>query len=185
MKRLLGTLVVATGLSTAQASTLIETPRRAAPLPVKLAAAPSQGPPKLLALTPTAQHQAVYRFIESRVGRRTAQRLTPIIVAKANKYGLPPLLVAKVINRESTFRTHVSLYRCYGLMQVAYFHFKAGENPYDAATNVDAGCRVLSKYYGRFRNWPQALTAYNFGPSATVSRGLGTSRYARQVLAGR
>lgn len=184
MKRLLGTLVVALGLSTAQASPLTETPRRAAALPVKTVSLPQKPPLKVLPPKPT-HYQSVHRFIESRAGKRVAQRLTPLIVAKATKYSLPPLLVAKVIYRESSFRSHVELHRCYGLMQVAYFHFKAGENPYDPATNVDAGCRVLSKYYGRFRNWPQALTAYNFGPSATVSRGLGTSRYARQVLAGR
>lgn len=184
MKRLLGTLALATGLTTTQATPSVDISRRPAPVPVRVATLPTKLVVK--ALPPKPDHfKSVYRFIESKVGQRAAARLTPIIVAKAQKYDLPPLLVAKVINRESTFRTHVSLHGCYGLMQVAHFHFKPGQNPYDAATNVEAGCRVLSKYYGRFRNWPQALTAYNFGPSATVSRGLYTSRYARQVLAGR
>lgn len=191
MKRLLGALVLMTGLSSAQASPLAQTPPKSTiqkPSVQKLAltrpvtTSPASVTPLPKKPSPAA---AVYRFIESRAGKRVARQLTPVIVDKAQKYGLPPVLVAKVIYRESSFRPHVELHRCYGLMQVAYFHFKAGENPYDPATNVDAGCRVLSKYYGRFRNWPQALTAYNFGPTATVSRGLGTSRYARQVMAGK
>lgn len=128
---------------------------------------------------------AVYTFIKSRAGEKNARLYTPLIKEEARRFKLPPLLVAKVINRESTFRQFVSNGYCVGLMQVARFHFKKGENPFKARDNIRAGCRELSSCFGRFRNWPQALTAYNYGPNHPVTRGIGTSGYARQVLAGR
>lgn len=191
MKRLLGSLAIATGLTTTPATHSVA--REPAPVAPQAASVvvPTE---KVVALTPHRGPRAkksrphvrpgVYDYIKSRAGERAAKRFTPLVIAKAEKYGLPPLLIAKVINRESSFRPHVELHGCYGLMQVAHFHFKPGQNPYDPATNIDAGCRVLAKYYGRFRNWPQALTAYNFGPTATASRGLSTSRYARLVMSG-
>lgn len=112
------------------------------------------------------------------------RRMAKLLYAVGMREGVPALLLAKIINRESTFRVHARNGYCYGLMQVANFHFKAGQNPYNPFDNVTVGAQVLKRYYTRFPNWPQALTAYNMGPTAVASRGLSTSRYARQVLAG-
>lgn len=150
------------------------------PAPARSAATPRPAP-RLASL----ETSSVYRFIEARAGARAARRYTRLIQAKAGARGISPLLVAKVINRESSFRPHVSHMGCHGLMQVAGFHFKRGQNPHDPATNIEAGCRMLANLHRRFGNWPQALTAYNMGPYAVASRGIGTSRYARQVMAGR
>lgn len=134
---------------------------------------------------PDTSEREVFRFIASRAGKQRATELTGLIVAAAKQHAVPPLLVAKVVHRESSYRSHVENGGCYGLMQVAAFHFRRGTDPCDPQANLEAGCKVLAGYHRRFGNWQTALTAYNFGPSATVSRGLTTSRYARQVLAGR
>ena len=183
MRRFVAALFLVPFLAMSQAAHSTPAP----PIGIRVADAPL-GPPKPPAprlSNHSTAHAEVYGFIKSRYGERTARRFAGLVVAKAEKYALPPLLVAKIINRESSFRPHVELHGCYGLMQVARFHFKPGQNPRDPATNLEAGCRVLASYHKRFRSWPRTLTAYNFGPGATVSRGLRSSRYARQVLAGR
>lgn len=183
MRRLIAALFLVPSLAVSQAA--FSAPDQ--PIAIQEASAPL-GPP----LPPAPRvsensraHKSVHAFIRSRYGEKTARRFAALVVAKAKKYELPPLLVAKIIHRESSFRPQVELRGCYGLMQVAHFHFKPGQNPRDPATNLDAGCRVLATYHKRFGSWPRTLTAYNFGPGATVSRGLRSSRYARQVLAGR
>lgn len=151
---------------------------------VKRAAATLPGP-RAHAAVEAHEARRVREFVQARYGERAASRFTPLLVSAGRRHGIPPLLLAKVAHRESSFRTHVSNRGCHGLMQVAAFHFRPGEDPFSAGDNLNAGARILAGYKKRFRTWPQALTAYNFGPGATASRGLTSSRYARQVLAGR
>lgn len=142
-------------------------------------------PPPRPAASVSPARSAVYAFIRARAGKRAAARYTDLIVAAARAHHVPALLVAKVVNRESSFDPEARNGACSGLMQVAYFHFRHGLDPTRPADNLEVGCSVLAGYKKRFGSWPAALTAYNFGPGATVSRGLGTSRYAELVLAGR
>jgi soluble lytic murein transglycosylase-like protein len=94
-------------------------------------------------------------------------------------------LVAKLINRESSFRVNAHSGPCVGLMQVdRRYYFRPRENPVDVHTNLRAGCRELAACHKAFPEWERALTAYNAGKGAVARRGTRTSKYARQVLAG-
>ncbi|HEY9721281.1 MAG TPA: transglycosylase SLT domain-containing protein [Oscillatoriaceae cyanobacterium] len=168
MLRPLATLIAALGLVFTQARPIALTPPLPRPTPHVV-----------------AERQTVFAFIRSHAGMPAAERYTDLIVAKARAHQIPALLVAKVVNRESSFHADAHNGACSGLMQVAYFHFRHGLSPTRPADNLEVGCSVLAGYKKRFGSWPVALTAYNFGPGATASRGLGTSRYARLVLAGR
>lgn len=141
---------------------------------------------QLPALASVPDSDPVFTFIRARAGTNKAKQLAPVIHREATSAGLSPLVVAKLINRESSFRLTASNGPCAGLMQVdRRYHFKRGESPWTAADNVRAGCRVLAGCFRRYPNWPQALTAYNFGPNHRVTKTLGSSGYARQVLAGK
>lgn len=159
-------------------------PVQRSPRPIAVAAKPA---PKVVpaAVSERQSRRDVYAFIASRGGIRAADRYAGLIVAHARAESIPPLLVAAVVNRESSFSRDAENNGCYGLMQVAAFHFHPGEDPRDPETNLRTGCKLLSGFYRRFGSWPQALTAYNFGPGATVSRGLETSHYAKLVLSGK
>lgn len=137
-----------------------------------------------LARVPKEIH-TVHEFIQAKAGKSKADRYAGMITSISRKNGVPPMLTAKVINRESTFNPRAVNARCVGLMQVdRIYWFKPGQNPYDPATNINAGTKLLARLYGRFHSWPQALTGYNYGENHRVTRSVGTSEYAFLVLKG-
>lgn len=136
---------------------------------------------------------ALFDFVKSEVGPKKAPAFTDLIRRNARKHGVPPLLVANIIKAESHFDPTCRTGRARGLMQVNHGHERPGQNLYDNQTNVDIGCRILREYHdwaaarmpkssSPHQVWHKALTAYNFGPNAVVSRGLYRSRYSHKVM---
>lgn len=133
-----------------------------------------------------SESQRVHAYIQAMTSHKTAEKYTQPIVKAARHNHVPALLVAKVVHRESDFDPGCVTGDCVGLMQVnPDLWARRGENMFRVADNLEAGCRLLHYLFGRFPSWPQALTAYNYGENHPVTRGIGTSEYARLVLAGR
>lgn len=137
-------------------------------------------------LVTSSDPETVHAYIQRVTSKKTADVYTVPIVVAARRHQLPPLLVAKVVHRESDFDPNCNTGDCIGLMQVnPSLWARKGEHLYRVADNLEAGCRLLAYLHGRFPNWPQALTAYNYGEFHPVTRGVGTSSYAYLVLSGR
>jgi hypothetical protein len=114
-----------------------------------------------------------------------------IIRRAAQRYSVDELLVAAIVEAESSFNAEaISPVGAVGLMQVmpstaATF---GGGDPWNPAVNVDLGARYLSRLLNRFDgDLELALAAYNAGPGA-VDRYDGmppyreTRAYVRKVL---
>jgi soluble lytic murein transglycosylase-like protein len=86
---------------------------------------------------------------------------------EANKVGLAPELVLAVINVESNFnRWAISSAGAQGLMQIMPFWLKeipqAGDNLFNARTNLRFGCTILKHYLEREKgDFQRALARYN------------------------
>jgi len=126
----------------------------------------------------------VKHFVATNYGMKKAEAYAPIINAKAKKYRLPPLLVAKIIKLESDFNPReLSGRDAMGLMQVRRGHARHGEDLYDPATNIDFGCRILREYVDEFHgDMHMGLSAYLHGPIYVASRGVRRTRYSRMLL---
>ncbi len=135
----------------------------------------------------------IYAFVKEKAGAKKAAAYAPLIRKKAAKYKVPSMLVAQIIEHESHFDPRCRTGPSMGLMQVNYGHARRGHNLYDPATNIDYGCKILKEYHdwaaARLpkaaeprRVWEYALTAYNWGPTRAVSRGLFRSRYSDKVM---
>lgn len=127
------------------------------------------------------------------------RRLASAIYEEATQAGVDPLLVASIVAKESSFRSHaVSPAGAVGLMQLRPFvaedlaarhdlAWDGGEMLREPTINVRLGVSYFKQLLRQFdgdRN--AALTAYNFGPTrVAVALRDGTysgSRYAREVL---
>lgn len=103
----------------------------------------------------------------------------PMIALASGKHGIDARLVKAVIQVESSFQPRArSPKGAMGLMQLmpaTARQYEAG-NPYDPASNIDAGTKYLSKLLQEFE-LPLALAAYNAG-EGTVRRFGGIPPYA-------
>ena len=104
----------------------------------------------------------------------------PIIEHASSQHGVPARLVKAVIQVESGFQSGArSRKGAMGLMQLmpaTARRFDVGRNPYDPATNIQAGTKYLRKLLNEF-DLPLALAAYNAGENA-VRRFGGVPPYA-------
>lgn len=147
--------------------------------------APSAPLPKPRLQTPVKPdaRSEVYAYLRLATSKATAHKLASPITQAAQRHGLPPLLVARLVVRESGGNAYARNGGCIGLMQVnAQLWCKPHENPYRVVDNLNAGCRLLARLKQRYPTWEQALTAYNFGENHHVTRRLRTSTYARAIL---
>ena len=81
-----------------------------------------------------------------------------LIQPTADRYQVDPMLVAAVMTQESGGnRDSRSRAGANGLMQVL-------DGPFDPATNVETGVRMLANHLKTFGNVKAALAAYNAGP---------------------
>jgi soluble lytic murein transglycosylase-like protein len=115
------------------------------------------------------------------------------VMKECNRWGIPYLLVFKLIERESEWRqtainvnrdpvTRKVLSYDYGRMQINSLNFKAFIEMYkdsnrtiksydlinNAFDNAQIGIRHLADLYEQFDNWTLAITAYNAGPLNTI-----------------
>ncbi|WP_373048464.1 lytic transglycosylase domain-containing protein [Vulgatibacter sp.] len=147
----------------------------------------------------------VRRFAQAKTGLtpEAEQRAAAAVVREARAAGLDPLLVAAVIEVESTYRNYaVSPVGAVGLMQVmpatgAWFGEKLGkprtgrEELFDPERNIELGVHYLADLKRRFGRMDIALLAYNAGPARaqTIKKGSREElerwldSYARKVLA--
>ncbi len=133
---------------------------------------------------PTPPTDPIHAYIVQHAGTAKAKAYAPIVKAKAAKYKLPPLLIAKIIKLESDFNPRETSHMdALGLMQVRKGHAKRGENLYDPSTNIDFGCRILREYVDEFNgDLHRGLSAYLHGPIYVASRGVRSTRYSRMLL---
>lgn len=95
----------------------------------------------------------------------SVRRWAFLIVPAARRYQLDPNLVAAVMTMESNGDPlALSPAGARGLMQIL-------DGPWDPATNVDTGARMLSSLYAEFGDWRLVLAGYNAGPGAVTAYG--------------
>jgi len=103
----------------------------------------------------------------------------PLIASASDRHGVDARLVKAVIQVESAFQPRARSHKgAMGLMQLMPETARRylARNPYDPATNIEAGTRHLKKLLGEF-DLPLALAAYNAGEAA-VRRFGGIPPYA-------
>jgi murein DD-endopeptidase MepM/ murein hydrolase activator NlpD len=85
-----------------------------------------------------------------------------MIVAAAQKYGVPANLVKAIIRLESNGNANaVSPQGATGLMQVMPMHVGGNQDIlFDPAQNIDVGTRILMDNYRRYGSWEMAAKAY-------------------------
>jgi hypothetical protein len=113
----------------------------------------------------------------------------PIIESASDKHGVDARLVKAVIQVESSYHARArSPKGAMGLMQLmpAIARQYQARNPYDPASNIEAGTRYLSKLLREFE-LPLALAAYNAGEAAVRRFGgippyAETKAYVRKIL---
>lgn len=111
------------------------------------------------------------------------------IASVGARYAVDPLLIASVVEAESSFRVDaVSPKGALGLMQVMPVHIESGIEPLDPEVNLELGAALLADLSVRFDGrLDLALAAYHAGPGA-VDRYRGvppytsTQRYVARVL---
>jgi soluble lytic murein transglycosylase-like protein len=151
--------------------------------------APLAAPPPPPVSEPTAI--AVEAVDETSPPRITRAAIRAHIDRTARRYGVPPSLVAAIVEAESAFNPRaVSRKGARGLMQLmpqtaSSLDVEDVSDPFD---NVDAGVRHLKRLLNRFDgNLPLALAAYNAGEQAVIAYGgippyPETRRYVTRVL---
>ena len=104
-----------------------------------------------------------------------AQEYAPHITAAANRYSLPPELIAGVIWQESRGNPRaVSHCGAMGLMQLmpATAASLGVGNAFDAAQNIDGGAKYLRQMLDKFNGRVDfAVAAYNAGPGNVSKHG--------------
>ncbi|KAB2962099.1 MAG: lytic transglycosylase domain-containing protein [Thermoanaerobaculia bacterium] len=107
----------------------------------------------------------------------------PQIGAAARAHRVDGLLIASVVEAESSFRPDaVSPSGALGLMQLMPFHLDGVETPLDPVTNLNLGTRYLAGLERRFGgDLELALAAYHAGPGA-VERWGGVPPYTSTQL---
>jgi soluble lytic murein transglycosylase-like protein len=93
--------------------------------------------------------------------------------AAADKYGIPPLILARLLYKESNYDRNAKSPRgARGVAQLMPDAVKAlglDSNTFDyfdAQKSIDAGAALLAMYHREFKDWRKAVAAYNMGNTA-------------------
>lgn len=136
------------------------------------------------------QETGYQRVSDPRLDDLVPEEYRSLVLAVAAQFGLDPRLVAAVATVESRWQpTAVGSHQSSGLMQIlpstaAGIAAGMGLEEYDLFdpyTNLAMGAWYLHSLYQAHGDWPQALAAYNGGPSA-APEGL-AHPYTKRVLA--
>ena len=106
------------------------------------------------------------------VESNTANRVAPIIIQAAEKYDLNPLMLAAMIQQESSYRNYViSPAGAIGLTQVMpnYWQQICPGDLFEEAANINCGSFILAKYNQSSGSCKKALAYYNVGPTGYKS----------------
>jgi len=130
-------------------------------------APPRPAAPAAVVATAAAVAPAPFGFIEPAAYVRDLPYGEEIAVA-AQRHGVDALLVASVIEAESSFRPDaVSPKGALGLMQVMPFHLEDGDGLLDPEENLEVGASYLSSLLDRYDgDLALGLAAYHAGPGA-------------------
>lgn len=116
------------------------------------------------------------------------------IEAAEDRYGIPRMLLGRLLYQESRFRQDIISGRVKssaGAIGIAQFMpataAEWGVDPYNAESSIDGAGRYLAALYRRFGNWSEALASYNWGQGNVSRKGLGsapleTRNYVSQIL---
>ena len=95
----------------------------------------------------------------------------PSITAAEKKHGLPPNLLANLIQAESGFDPNAkSPAGAEGMLQIMR-KFHPNVDPADPEASIKYAAGLLEKHHKRFGDWDSALAAYNAGPGR-VNKGM-------------
>lgn len=121
------------------------------------------------------------------VSPQMAQQVAPVIIANAERYDLPPLTVAAMIQQESSYRAQVSSGAgAVGLMQIMpkYWQKNCHGDLYQVDINIACGSYILNRYQQSAGSLKKALAYYNVGPTGyenSWKMKRQGKRYAKQV----
>jgi soluble lytic murein transglycosylase-like protein len=96
--------------------------------------------------------------------------------AAAERYGIPPTLLARLLYQESKYKADAVSPngKAIGIAQLTPVAVKAlGLDPKtfiyrDPKSSIDAGAAYLAQRYRSLKNWPKAVAAYNAGEGAVT-----------------
>jgi soluble lytic murein transglycosylase-like protein len=148
---------------------------------------------------------SVSDFIEDATGgtvslRKYSYAAVPVkyrlaISQAESKQGLPQNMLARLLWQECRYREDIisgAKKSPVGAAGIAQFMPKTaaemGINPLDPFASIDAAGRMLSRLYGKFKDWSKALAAYNWGEGNVQRKGIAnapleTRNYYSQILA--
>ena len=142
-------------------------------------------------LTLAGSEEAVAAAFEEDTREIDSMEINAHITLVADRYGVPPRLVAAIIEAESEFNPRaVSRKGARGLMQLmpATATSLAVQDSFDPYANIEGGVRHLRRLMDRFHgDLPLVLAAYNAGEHAVVTyRGVPpyreTRRYVKRIM---
>ncbi|MGL4586612.1 MAG: lytic transglycosylase domain-containing protein [Acinetobacter ursingii] len=106
------------------------------------------------------------------VSPSTANRLSPMIIQSADRYEVPPLLIAATIRQESNYNSYArSSGGAVGLAQIipSYWRQACPGNLADEYTNIQCSAYILGHYNEMAGSWFKASAYYNVGPTGYKS----------------
>ena len=116
------------------------------------------------------------------------------ITAAESRYGLPPGLLARQLQQESSYKPSIifgQVKSSAGALGIAQFMpataSEMGIDPLNPSQAIDGAGRYMAQLYARFGDWGQALAAYNWGQGNVARKGLAkapaeTKNYFSSIL---
>ena len=126
---------------------------------------------------------------------RAPQAYATTIATAEWRYGIPAMLLERLLWQESRYREDIITGRVRspaGALGIAQFMpataAEIGVDPLNPTQAIDGAARYLRSLYGTFGNWTEALAAYNWGIGNVTRRGLDaapreTRNYFTNILA--